>query len=192
MDYPEILWCKSCCKFVAVDGKLDRQGLKTVCIECGTEVDVVPYSEVEDAVYDSSIKIPSDKILLKWWDSQPKGIYTCSDCGREDREYLIQPQHPAFTKGIEGIALCGDCINRHNEQQRKERKKELDSLPRCEVPGCERRGTWKVAGHTLLCGWHLKNVKRQHEKAIGQAGILGALCFDGYYKHQILEMAVMK
>lgn len=39
MDYPEILWCKSCCKFVAVDGKLDRQGLKTVCIECGTEVD---------------------------------------------------------------------------------------------------------------------------------------------------------
>ena len=188
----EILWCNNCKKFTEAEGKLDSQGLSNVCLVCGFPVDVIPYSLVEEIVYNNNIKVPADKTLLKWWDQQPKGIYTCSDCGREDREYYIQPQHPAFTKGIEGIALCGDCINKHNEQQRKERKKELDLLPRCEVPGCKRRGTWRVAGHTLLCGWHLKNVQKQHNKAMANAGILGALCFDGYYKHQILEMAVMK
>ena len=192
MDLLDILWCKNCRKFARVEGELNRQGLSNVCVECGANVDVIPYSEVKNTAYDGSIKVPSDKVWLKWMDSQPKGIYTCSGCGKEDREYLVQPQHPAFVNGIEGIALCNNCVAEHARQRREQRKKEIDAMPRCEVPGCKHRGTWAVAGHTMLCGWHLRNVQKLHRKTMAQMGFWGVLCFEGYSKSEILRMAVMK
>lgn len=192
MKHVELLWCKDCRKFVEAEGKLDRQGLSNICLECGAIVDVIPYSEVENTVYDNSTKIPSDKVLLKWWDSQPRGIYTCSICGREDINSYVQPQHPGYMKGVEGIALCGDCINEIHKKRDEQRKRDLDAMPRCEVPGCNKRGTWRIGGHTLLCGWHLKNYKEQHNKATAQAGGFGLFVTFDYSKQQILEMAVME
>ncbi len=189
MDLPKVLWCKNCKKYVETKHEPNKQVF--ACVECGAKVEVIPYSVVENTVYDSSMKVPSDKKLLKWWDEQPRGIYTCSDCGRKDTNSYIQPQHPAYAKGVEGICLCGNCINEHNEKSRKQRKKVLDEMARCEVPGCKHRGTWKVQG-TLLCGWHLKRFKKQHNKTMAGAGMLGMFTTVEYYKHQILEMATMK
>lgn len=58
MDLPDILWCKNCRKFARVEGELNRQGLSNVCVECGANVDVIPYSEVKNTAYDGSIKVP--------------------------------------------------------------------------------------------------------------------------------------
>ncbi len=183
---PELLWCKSCRKFVKVDGKLNRQGLSNTCLKCGATVDVVPYSEVEKAM-SNNVKIPSDKTVLKWWDEQPEGIYTCSMCGKEGVGSIVQPQHPGYMRGVEGIVLCGECINEIHQRNKEQRKRDLDAMPRCEVPGCNRRGTWRVSGHTLLCGWHLKAYR-----SAAQAEGFGVLVDPDYSKAQILEMAVMK
>lgn len=57
MDLPDILWCKNCRKFARVEGELNRQGLSNVCVECGANVDVIPYSEVKNTAYDGSITV---------------------------------------------------------------------------------------------------------------------------------------
>lgn len=186
MDSREIRWCDNCKKFVIIEGKLDRQGLSNVCLECGAIVNVVPYSKIEQT-QSNNTKIPSDKTVLRWWDEQPKGVYTCSMCGREDFGSIVQPQHPGFMRGVEGIALCGNCVYKIHEQNKTQHKKDLGTLPRCEVPGCNKRGTWRVGGHTLLCGWHLKNYK-----ANASTEELGIFTNLDYSKKQILEMAVTK
>ena len=53
----EILWCNNCKKFTEAEGKLDSQGLSNVCLVCGFPVDVIPYSKVENAVYETILKL---------------------------------------------------------------------------------------------------------------------------------------
>ena len=90
------------------------------------------------------IKRPTDRQLAAWFANQPSGDYTCADCGKVASDYYVQPQHPYYAEGHEGIARCSDCIARINQQMR---------LPRCEMPGCQHRGTWKLLGF-VLCGPH--------------------------------------
>lgn len=49
-----------------------------------------------------------------------------------------------------------------------ERKAQLDALPRCEVPGCGRRGTWRCGDYgprVLLCGRHRRAAATEYHRA---------------------------
>lgn len=107
----------------------------------------------------------TDKQLLRFWESQPGGPYTCTGCGRVGGKAYVQPQ-PS------GGALCGNCISAHNQRGRASRKAELAALPRCSVPGCTRRGTWRWAGR-LFCGRHLKQARAKHAASRGIFGLFG-------------------
>jgi hypothetical protein len=89
--------------------------------------------------------------LAAWYDAQPAGDYTCSDCGKIGPKHYVQPQR-------KGGALCSECINARNARARTERKATLAAMPRCEVPGCRARATYTHNG-TGICGRHLKRAR---------------------------------
>lgn len=113
---------------------------------------------------------PNTKELMDWWDAQEEKDYTCGDCGRVDRKAYVQPQHPYYTGGRVGLAYCADCIAEQNSTYRARRKAELEAMPRCQVPGCNRRGVWKALG-VLLCGRHLKKAKMGAQDAGLRSGL---------------------
>ena len=130
----------------------------------------------------TSMNPPSLKALNTWIRQQPDGDYTCACCGKVGPHYYVQPQHPFWADGKTGLdgkapARCTDCFNEAHRQARTDRKAELAALPRCEVPGCSRRGAWRSRG-VLPCGTHLKNAKNGHARAAMNGGILGALTLD--------------
>ena len=123
-------------------------------------------------------KAPTSKQVLAFWATVPEGEYTCADCGRTDSKAYIQPQHPFFAEGRTDVARCADCISRRNDAARARRKVQLDSMPRCEIPMCKRRGLWKVGPQqVLLCGAHFKRAKRGYGKV--QSGNPFALFMPG-------------
>lgn len=106
----------------------------------------------------------TSKACAEWWDAQPDA-QICSDCGKTGHKAYIQPQWPGFWKHTpeadRPAALCGNCIGLRNELARRNRKRQLDAMPRCEVPACNRRGSWKVGTcGALLCGAHKKALFR--------------------------------
>jgi hypothetical protein len=87
---------------------------------------------------------------VAWWDAQPEA-QTCSRCGTAGSKATVQPQY----RPKQWAVLCGDCINAINVEIRTRNAAALAAAPRCEVPGCGRRGAWHVGtGRTLLCGTH--------------------------------------
>jgi hypothetical protein len=99
--------------------------------------------------------------------------YTCRECSKAGQGYYVQPQ-PAWAGGG---ALCADCINRINRQIREERRRQLAAMPRCEVPGCNRRATIRHNG-TGLCGRHWKRAEAVcMNRLLKQTG--GLLMFAG-------------
>ncbi|KKM77489.1 hypothetical protein LCGC14_1369620 [marine sediment metagenome] len=131
---------------------------------------------------------PTSKALLKWWDEQPKGDRTCSDCGKTGPGHLVQPQHPFYAGGKENVAWCSNCTNERIHKAREKRKAQLADEPRCEVENCKRRGNWKSFG-VLLCGRHLQRAQRAHQKNLGGAGFLGMFEAPAYSRTVLLEMA---
>lgn len=111
---------------------------------------------------------PTTRQLNQWARAQPDGDYTCAECGRIGPSYWVQPRHPYFADGKVGTALCTDCINESHRLAKIERKKQIDAMPRCEIDGCNRRGTFHVGqvacGRVLLCGAHKKKVQAQSQK----------------------------
>ena len=73
----------------------------------------------------------------------------------------------------DGRRVCCPCWNEHVTAWRAARKAELATLPRCEVPGCEHRGTWQFTGGVLLCGWHARTVKTHVQRLRASMGGLG-------------------
>ena len=59
-------------------------------------------------------------------------------------------------------------------------------MQRCEF--CQRRGTWKSYG-ILMCGYHLKNVKRAHTRNSAGAGFMGLFMAASYTPEAIRQMA---
>lgn len=117
------------------------------------------------------MKAPTNRQLSWWYEAQPSGTYTCTDCGHQDSKAYVQPQHPYFAEGKTGTALCAPCISLHHEAWKIARKKQLDAEPRCEL--CTRRGLWYVGqGRVLLCGAHKKKVDRAHNRlAVATGGL---------------------
>lgn len=105
-------------------------------------------------------KEPTNRELLSWWDRQPRGQHTCSDCGKIDDAAYVQPQHPFYAQGREGMALCGDCIGAHHRAAAAKRKAQLAAEPRCEVGGCKRRGAVRARG-ALLCKAHFERAQNR-------------------------------
>ncbi len=109
------------------------------------------------------MKAPTPSQLSKWWDNQPSGDYTCTDCGKTDSKSFVQPQHPFFADGHNDVARCADCTSARNRVIDRDRKAELAALPRCEI--CNRRGAWKVGHeHVLLCGHHKGKALREYQR----------------------------
>ena len=134
------------------------------------------------------MKNPTNKELIRWWNSLPKGEYTCTDCGKKGPESYVQPQHPYYVGGKKGVALCSDCIKKQILEGRKKRKAQIDATPRCEVSVCKRRGAWKMLG-VLLCGPHKKRVQKNHNRGMMQAGCLAMFTSPEYDRTDILRMA---
>ena len=86
-----------------------------------------------------------------------QATYTCRNCGRTGPGHYVQPQP-------EGGALCTDCINEINRRIREERRRQLAAMPRCAVPGCNRRATvWHPNREhgTGLCGHHWRRAEQE-------------------------------
>ena len=132
---------------------------------------------------------PSRKAMLAYLEKYPgSATYSCHECGKTDTGYYVQPQHPFYMNGLEGLALCADCIARHNVEYREKRKAQLAEEPRCSVEGCKRRGNWKACG-VLLCGHHLKNAKRGHARASASYGPFALFASVWFDRTSILRWA---
>jgi len=99
----------------------------------------------------------TDRQRNKWaetvdWSAQ----YTCRDCGKQGQGYYVQPQP-------NGGPLCSDCIAKINRAIDAKHKAELDAMPRCQVPGCTRRGTLRVGTYNrvLMCGAHFNKAQKK-------------------------------
>ena len=50
---------------------------------------------------------PTEKQLRAWWNTQPKiGAATCTYCGKVGPVHYVQPQHPCYAEGREGVFRC--------------------------------------------------------------------------------------
>lgn len=111
------------------------------------------------------MKKPTSKALIAWWEAQPKGPRTCTDCGKTDDAAYVQPQHPYYASGRTGEARCTDCITAANKRSREARREELRAAPHCQVGQCEQRGAFRVGGAAvLMCGRHKKQAERAHNR----------------------------
>ena len=135
---------------------------------------------------------PTSKALSDWDATMYKGEYTCSDCGKTGPYYQVQPQHPYYADGVEGIARCTDCIGAINGTMRDARKAELAAMDRCEVDGCRTRGTFEVASGVLMCGRHLKRAQREHTRRMSGFGGLGLFMTTYHNRESILKLAGAK
>lgn len=119
---------------------------------------------------------------LKQWetdylDAQPEN-QVCRDCGKAGHRAYVQPQWPrrrADLANFTPYALCGDCIGRINREINERRREQLDACPRCEIEGCSRRGSVRVAGCLLLCGRHHNRCRAGHLAAQARCGSLAWL-----------------
>lgn len=118
---------------------------------------------------------PSDKALGRWYDEQPTGDRPCSDCGRIGPKHYVQPQHPYYAGGAEGVSRCGGCIGKLNLEARARRKAQLAKEPRCESCG-RARLAWTVCG-VGLCGRCKTRALRTLNGRAAQGGFLGAMLY---------------
>jgi len=132
---------------------------------------------------------PSKLELLGFWEAQPKGDYTCADCGRRGPKTYIQPQHPYYMGGREGLALCGDCIGRRNTEARDARKRAREAGPRCEVPGCRGPQNWIVGKGVKLCGRHKTAAIQGHQAEAARHGGLALFVPMDYSRDDVLRWA---
>lgn len=135
---------------------------------------------------------PTPKALSDWCMAQGKGDFTCSDCGTVGPYWKVQPQHPYYAGGVEGIARCTDCIDRINRAMRTARKAEMAAMERCEVDGCRMRGTFTVAGGVLMCGRHLHQAQREHARRMAGFGGMGLFMTTHHNRESILKLAGAK
>ena len=117
---------------------------------------------------------PSDRALCAWWTSLPDGPYKCSDCDRTDSKAYVQPQHPYYASGLEGTALCAECIGRRNERAHEARRAQLAAAPRCEVPRCHRRAAYTHNG-VGICGAHVTQAQAELRRRTAASGFPGAM-----------------
>lgn len=151
-------------------------------------------------------KPPTDRQLRAWWAQSPDGLATiCGWCGREGSKSLVQPQHPSSAETAcrylgrpkhtppadNFVAMCHECLGRWSTAAKSNRQAYLDSLPRCEVSGCNRRATYTAAAGVGLCGAHLRRVDATHQQGMSSGG--GLMLFmpaPRYSREDILRMAV--
>lgn len=80
---------------------------------------------------------------------------------------------------------CCDCSQAAHELERayreaykRARKRQLADTPRCEVPGCNRRGTWRFPYGVLVCGIHKRRMMGAHCRAADRlSGLAFAIPF---------------
>jgi hypothetical protein len=101
---------------------------------------------------------------------------TCSTCGAQTRgmELTIFDQRERRTTERKGVFTCHDCDMASRREYQARRKAQLAAMDRCEIPGCQHRGTFRVPG-MLICGRHLKRAQREHARVSAGAGILGCM-----------------
>lgn len=126
----------------------------------------------------TQIKKPTSREFDAWWTAQPEA-QKCTGCGREGTKGTVQPQHPYYAEGKEGVTRCWECLNKINAEIRAKRKAELAAMAKCEV--CtRRRGTYKVGTDSvLLCGLCFTKVKAERNKRASKLGNFAYLAWFG-------------
>lgn len=83
---------------------------------------------------------------------------------------------------------CTRCWNESVEEADRQRKAQLDAMPRCEC--CKRRATYRING-VGLCGVHKKKVEAARVQQVKSMAIpvLGLLGTPQLSPEQIVEMA---
>ena len=112
------------------------------------------------------------------WTGPIDGV--CSSCGKSGRvEQLARYKADEEVERYQKFS-CTDCLNARSREWKAERKAQLAAEPRCQVPGCRMRGTWRAGSvdQVLLCGRHLKAAKAEHYKRASQ-GLGGLALFMG-------------
>lgn len=128
---------------------------------------------------------------LDYWKAQPDA-QVCRDCGKAGVKAYVQPQLPRTRAELathQPYALCTDCLNAAGQRHRDNRKAQLAAMDRCEVDGCDKRGTWRAAGGLLLCGKHLRNAQAAHARACASLGGLALLMPIHYSRQELLNAA---
>ena len=105
------------------------------------------------------------------------------DCTHEPRPCEVS------IPGGASVRVCNDCWNRSVDVRQAARKAQLDAMPRCEVDGCQRRSTWTVSGGVGLCGWHMRRMKREHNRRMASIGGMGLFMTVNYGREAVLSMA---
>ena len=110
---------------------------------------------------------------------------TCA-CGKDFYDSL-------YAYGAHGERACFACAKAADDARRAARRAELAALPRCEVPGCKARGTWRVGGNLLLCKRHLTRAQGARARTLaGPCAILGCLTQAGTDRESLLKFAQQK
>lgn len=75
------------------------------------------------------------------------------------------------------VTYCRVCVDAARDLERayrdahkRARARELADTPRCEVPGCKRRGTWRFPYGVLVCGVHKRRMMGNHARAASRLG----------------------
>ena len=94
---------------------------------------------------------------VRWYESLPEGTYACERCGKTASKHHINPQYDLSKKADRVICYCDACIRALHAEAKAQRKAQLASMPRCEVPNCTRRATYEVGWDRVgMCGYHLR------------------------------------
>jgi len=85
---------------------------------------------------------------------------TCAIC---KAAIVNSPCEVQYAHGGTRETWCITCWSRHVAERRTTRKAQLDAMPRCEVPGCRKRGSLRIgnAPIALVCGWHNSKIRRK-------------------------------
>lgn len=83
----------------------------------------------------------------------------------------------------------GPCADTRHAEQAKARAAALAARPRCEVDGCRRAETWRLAG-VGMCGRHKTACQRARQRAIGGMGWLAMFGAEQPSRDEILRLAV--
>ena len=90
-----------------------------------------------------------------------------------------------------GRFQCGGCAADARAKYKAARAAELAAEPRCLVPGCKRRGTFRAGSYNaaLICGRHLKAAQGEHQKRMSGLGGLGLFMGPQVSGPEVLKMA---
>lgn len=92
--------------------------------EMGSRYDELPDVDRRRMIVDQARKMmlrdarPTERQLIAWWEDQPEREYRCERCEKAGPKTQVQPQHPYYAEGREGVSRCAECVAQINADAR--------------------------------------------------------------------------